>query len=364
VQAQASLDSAQNAVTQAQVAYDSARQKEVTDIAQAQAAVQTAQQDLDALTQPNANDLTQAQAAVTQAQTQLTSLQKGGTQASLASAQAQVTQAQASLDKLTAPASEPDLAAAQATVLQAQANVDAAQHNLDQAALTAPFDGVVSAVTIQVGTSSGASSSSSASSSGTSSAGGASITLIDRSKLHIDINLSETDAAKVQVGQPVTLTFDALPNVTLQGKVATIAPAATVSQNVVTYPVQVEFDPGNAAVKVGMSATADIQIQQINNAIVVPSRAVQTSGSSHTVTVLQGPDRVPVAVQVETGVTSDGQTEILSCIDTGAQCLWPGDLLSIPTTTTTTSTQNGNRGGFGGPGGFGAGPAIRVPAGR
>jgi HlyD family secretion protein len=363
VQAQAALDSAQNAVTQAQVAYDSARQKEVTDIAQAQAAVQTAQQDLDALMQPNANDLAQAQAAVIQAQTQLTSLQKGGTQASLASAQAQVTQAQASLDKLTAPATEPDLAAAQASVLQAQAGIDTAQHNLDQAALTAPFDGVVSAVTIQVGTSSGASSGSGSSSSSSSStgSGGASITLIDRSKLHVDISLSETDAAKVQVGQPVALTFDALPNVTLQGKVSTIAPAATVSQNVVTYPVQVEFDPGNAAVKVGMSATADIQIQQINNAIVVPSRAVQTSGNSRSVTVLQG--GVPVTVQVETGVTSDGQTEILSCVDTGAQCLRPGDVLSIPSTTTTTTTQGGNRGGFGGPGGgFGGGP-IRIPGG-
>jgi len=361
VQAQASLDSAQNAVTQAQVAYDSARQNEVTDIAQAQAAVQTAQQDLDALTQPNANDLAQAQAVVTQAQTQLTNLQKGGTQASLAGAQAQVTQAQAGLDKLTAPATEPDLAAAQASVLQAQADLDTAQRNLDQAALTAPFDGVVSAVTIQVGTSSGASSSSTSSSTSTSG-GGASITLIDRSKLHIDISLSETDAAKVQVGQPVALTFDALPNVTLQGKVATIAPAATVSQNVVTYPVQVEFDPGTAAVKVGMSATADIQIQQINNALVVPSRAVQTSGNNRSVTVLQG--GVPVTVQVEAGVTSDGQTEILSCVDTGAQCLRVGDVLAIPSTTTTT-TQAGNRGGFGAPGGFGGpGGGIRIPAGR
>ncbi len=211
-------------------------------------------------------------------------------------------------------------------------------------------------MTIQVGTTSGAGSSSSSSTS--TSSGGAAITLIDRSKLHIDINLSETDAAKVQIGQPVALTFDALPNVTLQGKVATIAPAATVSQNVVTYPVQVEFDPGTTPVKVGMSATADIQIQQINNAILVPSRAVQTSGSSRSVTVLQGPQRVPVTVQVEVGATSNGQTEILSCVDTGAQCLRTGDLLSIPSTTTTTTTQGGNRG----PGGFGGG-GVRIPFG-
>jgi HlyD family secretion protein len=352
VQAQASLDSAQNAVTQAQVAYDNARQKEITDIEQAQAAVQDAQATLDALMNPDANDLAQAQAAVTQAQTQLTSLQKGGTQASLASAQAQVTQAQASLDKLSAPPTDADLASAEANALQAQANVDTAQHNLDKATLVAPFDGVVSAVGLQVGGSTGSGSSTSST---TSTPG---ITLVDRSQLHINVSLSETDAAKVAVGQPVTLTFDAMPDVTLNGTVATIAPAATTSQNVVTYPVQINFDVGTTPIKIGMSATADIQIQKIDNAILVPSRAVQTAGTSKVVRVLQG--NQPVTVEVETGVTSNGQTEILSCVQTGAQCLRPGDRLSIPTTTTSTNQAGNNRGGFGG---FGGGPAIRIPGG-
>jgi multidrug efflux pump subunit AcrA (membrane-fusion protein) len=182
---------------------------------------------------------------------------------------------------------------------------------------------------------------------------------VDRSKLHIAVNLSETDAAKVVVGQPVTLTFDALPNVTLTGKVATIAPAATVSQNVVTYPVQIEFDPGTTAVKVGMSATADIQTQKIDNAILVPSRAVKTSGTNKIVTVLQGPQRTPVVVPVKTGVTSNGQTEITSSGGNGVPALKAGDVLSISstTTTTTTSTQNTRGlGGFGGPGGPPPGP--------
>jgi HlyD family secretion protein len=356
VQAQAALDSAQNAVTQAQVAYDSARQKEVTDIAQAEAAAQDAQQELDALLTPNANDLAQAQAAVTQAQTQLTNLQKGGTQASLAGAQAQVIQAQASLDKLSAPATDVELSAAQASLLQAQANVDTAQYNLDQATLTAPFDGVVSAVTIQVGASSGASSSSS-----TTTSSGASITLIDRSKLHIEVSLSETDAAKVQVGQPVALTFDALPTATLTGTVATVAPSATVSQNVVTYPVQIEFDPGATPVKVGMSATADIQVQKVDNAILAPSRAVQTSGATKTVTLLQGAQRTPVKVQVKTGITSDGQVEIISSGGDGAPALKAGDIVSAPGTTATTSTSTQNNRGSSGLGGLTGGQGGPPP---
>jgi HlyD family secretion protein len=351
VQAEASLNSAEISVQQAQVSYDTARQNEAAQVPLLEQQLANAQTQFDALKNPSASDLRQAQAAVTQAQSQLTALQGGGTQASLTSAQSQVTQAQANLDALTAPGTASDIAAAEATVLQAQADVATAQRNLDQAALKAPFDGVVSAVSLVLGSTSN--SGNSTSSSGTTSSG-ASITLVDRSKLHVDINLSETDAARVQVGQPVALTFDALPNVTIQGKVTTIAPAATVQQNVVTYPVQVEFDPGNTPVKVGMSTTADIQIQQVNNAILVPSRAVQTAGNNHTVTVLQGAERTPVMVQVETGPTSNGQVVITSCVDTGAQCLRPGDVLAVSSTTTTTTTQGGpGGGGFGGPRGGG-----------
>jgi HlyD family secretion protein len=336
-------------VQQAQVDYDAARQKEAAQVPLLEQQVADAQTQLDALKNPSAADVRQAQAAVVQARASLDKLRQGGTAAEIVQSQAQVTQAQSNLDKLTAPAAEPDIATAEAGLVQAQVALATAQRNLDQATLKAPFDGVVAAVTIQPGASSNASSSTSS-----TSGGSAAITLVDRSKLHVDVNLSETDAAKVQVGQPVALTFDALPNMTIRGTVATIAPVATVNQNVVTYPVQVEFDPGNTPVKVGMSATADIQLEQIRDAILVPSRAVQTSGSVQTVTVLQGPQRIPVTVQVETGATSNGRIAITSCVETGAQCLRPGDVLALPSTTTRTTTQ----GGFG-PGGPGGGPGIR-----
>ncbi len=344
MQAETALRSAETALQQAQVDYDAARQKEAAQVPLLEQQVSDAQAQLDALKNPSTADVRQAQAAVVQARANLDKLRQGGTAAEIAQSQAQVTQAQSNLDKLTAPAAAPDIAAAEAGLVQAQVALATAQRNLDQATLKAPFDGVVSAVSIQPGASSNAgSTSSSGSSTSTSSAA---ITLVDRSKLHIDVNLSETDAARVQVGQPVTLTFDALPNVTTRGTVATIAPSATVNQNVVTYPVQVEFDPGTTPVKVGMSATADIQVQQITNAILVPSRAVQTSGNVQSVTVLQGPQRTPVTVQVETGATSNGQIAITSCVDTGAQCLRPGDVLAIPSTATRTTTPGGG-GGFG-----------------
>jgi HlyD family secretion protein len=339
VQAEAALRNAETAVQQAQVEYDGARQKEAAEVPLLEQQAADAQAQLDALLTPTAEELKQAQAAVVQARANLDKLRQGGTVADVAQAQAQMTQAQANLEALTAPAAAPDIAAAEAGQIQAQVQLAAAQRNLDQATLRAPFDGVVSAVAVQPGA--------------IASAGTTAVTLVDRSTLHVEVNLSETDAARVQVGQPVTLTFDALPNVTIRGLVATIAPAATVEQNVVTYPVQVEFDPGDTPVKVGMSATADIQIEQVTGAILVPSRAVQTSGNAQTVTVLQGPQRIPVTVQVETGAASNGQIAIISCVDTGAQCLRPGDLVEIPSAATRTTT----------PGGFGP-PGPGLPFGR
>ncbi|HWQ15425.1 MAG TPA: efflux RND transporter periplasmic adaptor subunit [Roseiflexaceae bacterium] len=343
--AEAALKSAENAVTQAQVAYDAARQSEVTQIAQAEAAVAEAQAALDALRNPSPAALAQAEAAVTQAQANLEQLRQGATAAELAQAEAAVTQAQANLEQLTAPGTEAELAAAEASVIQAQVAVAAAEQALAEATLTAPFDGVVAAVSVTPGS--------------IVSAGVAAVTILDCEPLHVAVSLSESDAAQVAVGQPVTLTFDALPDVTLTGTVATVAPAATVAQNVVTYPVTVAFDAGAVPVKVGMSASADIQVQEVRDALLVPSRAVQTVDGVATVTVLRGPGQ-PTRLQVRTGVTSDGQTVIAGCVDAGALCLKAGDVLQVPGTT-TGGAQSANRTGSSG---FGFGVPGGPPPGR
>jgi HlyD family secretion protein len=332
VQAEAALNSAETAVQQAQLSYDAARQKEAAEVPLAEQQVANAQAQLDALKNPTATDLRQAEASVTQAQASLDKLRQGGTAAAIAQAEAQVVQAQANLEALTAPATAQALASADASVVQAQVAVATAQRNLERATLKAPFDGVVSAVSAQPG--------------GLASTTTAAVTLVDRSTLHIAISLSETDAAQVQVGQSVALTFDALPTVALSGTVATIAPAATVSQNVVTYPITVEFDPGDAPVKVGMSASADIQVQQVSDALLVPSRAITTVNGAKFVSVVAGADRQLRRVPVKTGITSGGQAEIVSSGGDGVAALKPGDTLLVRAATTAATGGQGGLGGF------------------
>jgi HlyD family secretion protein len=331
VQAEAALRNAELNLQQAQVAYDMARQNEANQIPLLEQQVANAQAQLDALKNPSPSAIAQAQAAVTQAQANLTKLRQGGTAAEIAQSEAAVAQAQANLESLTSPSSEAEIAQAEATLLQAKVALATAEHNLAQAKLTAPIDGVVSAVNIQQGA--------------LSSTGTAAITIIDISTMHINVNLSETDAAQVEVGQNVTLTFDALPDVTLEGKVATIAPAATTEQNVVTYAVQIEFDPGDAPVKVGMSATVDIQVKSVENALVVPSRAITTRNNRKMVMLVQGANQPPVPVEVTTGIVSNGQTEITGVVE-GAP-LKEGDRLLVTASTTNPNSSNNPMGGPG-----------------
>jgi multidrug efflux pump subunit AcrA (membrane-fusion protein) len=128
-----------------------------------------------------------------------------------------------------------------------------------------------------------------------------------------------------------------------------------VQQNVVTYLVQVKFNPGATPVKLGMTANTDITVQQVKNVLLVPNRAIQTQGQNHSVQVIYSGSKLPINVAIQTGATNGTETEVVGCTDTGSQCLREGDELVLPATTITTRTTTG--GGFGGRpgGGFGGG---------
>ena len=151
----------------------------------------------------------------------------------------------------------------------------------------------------------------------------------------------------------------------MTGTVASIASAPTdASSDVVTYKVEVVFDAGERGVKGGMSADASIRVDRHENVIQVPNRAIKTQGPFKTVQVLYGQGKAPVDVRVETGATNGQMTEIVKCLDTGSQCLRPGDQVAINVPTATANGQqdsgpNNQFVTFGGPGG-GPGGGIVV----
>jgi RND family efflux transporter MFP subunit len=164
-------------------------------------------------------------------------------------------------------------------------------------------------------------------------------------------NLSEIDVAKVKPGQKATIKLDSLADKTFTGKVATVDRVGTVTSGVANYPVVIKFDTEAPEVSPNMSATANIILETKDNVLLVPSSAVRVQGEQNIVRVLK--DKKEQAVVVETGLTSDSQTEILSGLSEGDEVI-----TSVVTTTTRqgTSVFGGQLriGGFGGAGFGGA----------
>jgi len=249
---------------------------------------------------------------------------------SVQSAAAQVAQATATLDSLKNTPASADVQLAELAVQTAQIALDQAKLNLTGSQLVAPFDGVVAVVSIQVGQQ--VSSSAEA------------VTLVNLSQLEAQVDVSETDLPSIKVGQSVQVTFDALTGQTFTGTVTNVALVGTTSSGVVNYPVTIALDPTDAAIRPSMTANVSIVVEQRDNVLLVPNRAVKTSGKQKTVTVLQDGKSTQVAVTL--GMSGDTQSEVTSGLN-------EGDVVVIQQTTTTSSNQGGpSAGGLGGPPGF------------
>ncbi len=258
------------------------------------------------------------------------------------------------------PAAGGDLASARASVATAEVALATAKKTLAETTLRAPASGTVATVGATVGqTVSGGGTTPSSSSSGSSTGGSSSsstplFTLVDIDGLRLTAGFSESDAAKIKLGQPATITVAALPDKKLAAHVAAIDTLSTVTSNVVTYNVTFVLDRKNAALKAGMSADVDVITAEADGAVSVPTSAIRTAGGASTVTVRKnGQDTSRTVV---TGLAGDSSTVILSGIKAG-------DVVVLPTTTVTATSPSANSGFPGGGGGFG-GPAVFGGGGR
>jgi macrolide-specific efflux system membrane fusion protein len=159
--------------------------------------------------------------------------------------------------------------------------------------------------------------------------------------------LAETDVPSVTLGQKVVLTFDALPDLTLTGKVSEVDSSGTVSQGVVSYNATITPDTSNDSIKGGMTTTANIITKVVSDALVVPNAAVKTDTSGNKyVQILQSGK--PVNQTVEVGISTDTYTQITSGLTEGQQVVTQ---TVNPNASTTTTARRGTGGGGAFPGG-------------
>lgn len=302
-------------------------------------------------------DTDRLQADVKQAEAQLLSAR-----ANVAKADADMKAAKVSLDRLTAlvgnrVSTQQDLDASQykydaavatkqsaeAGVLSAEASLQLAEVALSKATIVSPIDGIVLSRDVDPG--------------GTVAASLSAPTLFtiarDLKEMELQVAIDEANVGQIAVGQKATFSVDAFPEMRFPAEITSVRYASQTVNNVVTYLGILAVRNDEMLLRQGMTATADITVKSISDAMLVPNAALRYSppeqaepesrgggglfgglfrpprmgpmsapepaGKERTVWLLEG--GVPRAVNIEIGAT-DGQDTVVTKGD-----ISPGDML-------------------------------------
>jgi multidrug efflux pump subunit AcrA (membrane-fusion protein) len=322
---------ATNYLINANTTYENAvdtRDDAKVNVGAAQSALDAAQAALDDLVAPpDPSDIATAQAAVTAAEQSLTAAQlaqeellRGPTASDVANAQGAVDSAQASLaaataarnDLLDGPDQE-DIDLQTQQVKLAELAVEKARQALEDATLTAPFDGTAAAINIHVGD--------------VIAPNAPAITTLSPSALRVKLTLGETDLPAVSVGQVGLIIFDAIPGVAYPLKITSIGLAPDTQQGVVTYTALAEItrlNEGGEDVRPapGMNGAAVVTTEEKANVLAVPSQAIRRRGNDQVVDVLV--DGKPETRVIRTGNSDATNTEVTSGLEAGDLVILPG----------------------------------------
>jgi HlyD family secretion protein len=252
-----------------------------------------------------------ANETLTSAEAQLNQLYAGATleqhaiaSANISSTLAQQTAAQAQLDLLLREPNVHQVAAAQAGVEQAAIALEMIQAELSKTVLLAPFDGLVTALNIRAGE--------------TTPTALPALTLADVAELQIVVDVDEIDVARIVEGQEVVIRVDALPDDALTGRVQRIAPAASLVGNVVVYQVTIVLDETELPLRIGMSATAAVTIERLEQVLLVPNWAIRIDrDTGHTYVNLWRGEGLIQEVEIELGVRGEDNSQVLTGLQAG-----------------------------------------------
>ena len=238
----------------------------------------------------------------------------------------------------------------QAVISQSQAALNSSwlSYQLTSPEIYAPINGTISSITVAEGMSLNSLTTSSTSTTKSSQK----IAVIQNESMPMaTFNLSEIDITKVKTGQKATITLDSLTGKTFTGKVVSVDRTGSITSSVTNYPIIIQFDTSVPEILSNMSTSASIITNSKDNVLLVPSTTIQTQGDASVVRVLKNNKVSNVAV--ETGLTSDTQTEITSGLSEGEEVVT--SVISATTTSTTgSSVFSGLGGARGGTAGFGS----------
>lgn len=229
------------------------------------------------------------------------------------------------------------LSSARANVQVAEANVKLSQTSIDKAEIVAPIDGMVLDMTADLGQ--------------TVSASGSTVTLFtlahDLGQMQLQIDVDEADIGKVTVGDEARFTVDAYLGQSFPAEVSSLRFAPQKVDGIVTYATILDIDNSDQRLRPGMTASADVTVDQAMGVLTVPNAAFrytppQAAAAAQRTTGLLGMlfssapsgmrqrtsvtnevtkdgfrnlhvlrDGVPVKIAVKTGLTDGDVTQVL-----------------------------------------------------
>jgi len=210
-------------------------------------------------------DLVQMKAKLEQAQRDWERAQKLGPSEALAPTAYDAYKANFEIAQANVAVDEAAVEQGQAAIAQAQASLDRVQRNLGYCTIKSPVKGVIIDRRVNIGQTV------------VSSLNAHSLFLIakDLTRIQVWVSVNEADIGSIHPGQPATFTVDAFPNQTFYGQVGKMRLNATMSQNVVTYTVEVTTDNKDSKLLPYLTANVQFKVGQKDNVLLVPNGALR-----------------------------------------------------------------------------------------
>jgi RND family efflux transporter MFP subunit len=213
----------------------------------------------------------------------------------------------------------------------AQISLYKAKQAIMNTAIIAPADGTVVAVNLKKSSVLSAQTYSSTTA----------IKLVDTGSIRFEGLIDEIDIMKVQRGQKVTISVDALPNKVFTGTVKFVSPFGTKTGNVVKFAITIQLDPTDAELRGGLSATANINIYGAKDVLLVPVSVIVNTREGPVVAVINPTTGQPEYKPVTLGQRNLQYAEVVSGLKEGDKVT----VTATPPTNGAGTSTSGPRGG-------------------
>jgi RND family efflux transporter MFP subunit len=213
---------------------------------------------------------------------------------SILSFETELALAKSELELARAGGEKADTDLAYAEIISARGGLESAQAELENTVIRAPQDGTVTRIDANLGE--------------IIQAYTRAITLQDIERLYVESEVNESDVARLSVGQPVTVSFDALPGSTATATISEIDLSANTEGQVVNYKVLAQLS-STYGVRPGMTATMQIQTFEKENALAIPKAYVEyVDGKAFARKIIGEISNEPKTelVEIITGLSADG----------------------------------------------------------